>query len=106
MVAPRARIAQDAVAAPGIGEAAPHRLGEIRRGDTMRARSQKQEPARRGEPGAKPSELALAAQCRRRVLFGAGEGRRIGDDDVEALTLSGECGRLAEHFAAAERAAL
>ncbi len=106
MIGPGAGVAQDAIGAAGIGEAAPHRFGKILDRDIVRAGSQKQEPARGGEPGGKPGQLAVAAQRRRRILFRAGEGRRIGNDDVEALAPAGERSRLGEHLAAAEGAAL
>ena len=81
----RRRSAQDAGAASGIDETAPHRVGELGGADIVRARGDKQKPARRGQLRREPRQLAITAQRRRHVAFRARERRRIGDDDVEPL---------------------
>src|SRR5581483_6681579 len=94
--------ADDAAAAPGIAEAAPHRLGKLGGADIVRARGGEHEAARRGQLRGKAGELAVAPQRRRHVALRPGEGGRIGDDDVEALAGGGEPRRLEKHVAAAE----
>ena len=58
-----AATAQDAAAAPGIGETVPHRVGELRGADIVRARGDEQKPAGRGQLRREPRQLAIAAQA-------------------------------------------
>src|SRR5205807_1814901 len=106
MIGPGAGLAQNARAAPGIGEPAPHGLGEIRRTDIMRARREEQDAARRGYLCGEPRQLAVAAQRRPHIALRARKGRRVGDDDVKALAGCGERGCLGKYLSAAEGAAL
>ncbi len=80
---------QDPRAAPGIAEASPHRLGKISLGDIVRTAGKEQQASGGGYRGGEAGELAIAAQRRRQILARLGEGGRVGDDDVEALTGSG-----------------
>src|SRR5947207_13722212 len=74
MIGPGAGLAQNARAAPGIGEPAPHGLGKIRRTDIMRARREEQDAARRGQLRGEPRQLAVAAQRRPTSRFKRAKG--------------------------------
>src|SRR2546422_1019468 len=97
---------QDAPVAAGVSETPPHRLGEFRFADIVRTAGEKEDAAVGGHRSGKPSELAIAAQCRRHLLARPREGGGIGDDEVEALSRRGEPGSFAKHLAAPERADL
>src|SRR5207248_4967640 len=105
MIGAGARAAQDAPAASGIAKTTSRRVGEVSNGDIMRAGGEEQKPAGSGQLSSKPRQLAVAAQRRRNVPLRAREGRRVGDDDVEALAGGSERSRFGEHLGAAERAA-
>jgi len=61
MVGPGAGLTQDPAGAPGIGEPAPHRLGEIGGANVVRTGGDEHEPAWRGEARSEPRQFAVAA---------------------------------------------
>src|SRR6516162_11210008 len=95
---------QDARAAPGVAQAAPYRLGELRLCHIVRAAGEKQYPPGGSHRGGQARELAIAAQCGGDILARLRESGRIGDDDVEALAGGGKSGGFAKSLAAAETA--